>query len=234
MNRPSLLVLVRHGESHRNVAKKGNTYFIDDESRRSVRGVPDHEIPLTDEGWRQAEATGRALCERFGAFHYLYHSGYRRTAEPAEGILRGYPQALTASIQVRHNLFIRERAAGHAYDMPTAEAEAAFPYLREYWKTTGSFFAHPPGGESLAKVCERVYLFLNMLFRERAGERVLIVTHGGTLRAFRFLLERWDYREADVRFHSDPPQNCSVTVYEYGDEQQYLALREYNRVYWKV
>lgn len=232
MNRPALLVLVRHGESARNVAKKGNTYFIDDEARSALRGVPDHRIPLTDEGRRQAQRTGEALQQRFGRFDVVYHSGYARTLETAEGLLAAFPAEERAAMKVRHNLFIRERDPGHAYDMTTAEAEAAFPYLKEYWQTTGGFFAHPPGGESLAQVCERVYLFLNMLFRDRAGQKVLAVTHGGTLRAFRFLLERWSYEEAETRFRTDPPANCSVTVYQHEPAGNRLRLAEYNRVHW--
>ena len=61
IERPSLLVLVRHAESARNVAKKGSRFFLDDESRKAVRGVADHHVPITDEGRRQAELTGRAL-----------------------------------------------------------------------------------------------------------------------------------------------------------------------------
>ena len=230
MESPSLLVLVRHGESARNVIKKGNRYFLDDESRRAVRGVPDHEIPLTEAGWRQAELTGQALRARLGTFDYLYHSGYRRTVETSEGLLRAYSADERARIQVRHNLFIRERDSGHAYDMTTAEAEAAFPWLADYWQTFGGFFARPPGGESLAQVCERVYLFLNTLFRDRPGQRILVVTHGGTLRAFRFLLEHWDYEQATSQFRGDPPRNCSVTTYEHDPEAGRLVLREYNAV----
>jgi phosphohistidine phosphatase SixA len=65
-------------------AKKGNTFFLDDESRKAVQGVPDHHVPITDEGRRQAEVTGRAVREQFGAFDYVYHSEYRRTEETAE------------------------------------------------------------------------------------------------------------------------------------------------------
>lgn len=232
MERPHRIVLVRHGESERNVAKKGNVYFLDDESRRAVRGIPDHKIPLTKCGKRQAEQTGEALRSTYGIFDYVYHSGYLRTVDTAAGLLSAYTEEERKRMKVRHNLFIRERDPGHAYDMTTAEAEAAFPYLREYWHTMGGFFAHPPGGESMAQVCERVYLFLNMLFRDRCGKSVLVVTHGGTLRAFRFLLERWDYDEAVQNFRKDPPKNCSVTTYEFDKEQQYLVLRDYNHVYW--
>jgi broad specificity phosphatase PhoE len=234
MDRPSRLVLVRHAESERNVAKKGSVFFADDESRRSVKGVPDYLIPITEDGWRQAERTGAALRERFGSFDYVYNSGYRRTVETTEGLLRAYPEEERAAMKVRQNVFIRERDSGYAYDMTTAEAEAAFPWLQEYWKTSGSFFARPPGGESVAQVCERVYLFINMLFRDRAGQNVLVVTHGVTMRAFRFLLERWTYEEVGERFRRDPPHNCSVTVYEHDAAAGRMVLREYNSVYWRA
>ena len=84
---------------------------------------------------------------------------------------------------VRHHLFVRERDAGHAYDMTDAEAQAAFPWLQEDWTTFGPFFARPPGGETLADVIERVYAFLQKLTRTMAGKRVLVVTHGGTILA---------------------------------------------------
>jgi 2,3-bisphosphoglycerate-dependent phosphoglycerate mutase len=233
MDRPSRLVLVRHAESERNVAKKGNIFFADDESRRALQGVADYAIPLTPEGWRQAERTGSALRARFGLFDYVYNSGYRRTVETTEGILRAYPEEERTAIKVRQNVFIRERDSGYAYDMTTAEAEAAFPWLQGYWKTSGSFFARPPGGESVAQVCERVYLFINTLFRDRAGQRVLVVTHGVTLRAFRFLLERWTYEEVTDRFRHDPPRNCSVTVYDHDPDAARMVLREYNTVHWQ-
>jgi hypothetical protein len=61
IRRPQTLVLVRHAQSARNVAKKGNAFFLDDESRKAVQGIPDQHVPITDEGRRQAELTGAAL-----------------------------------------------------------------------------------------------------------------------------------------------------------------------------
>lgn len=233
MERPSLLVLVRHGESVRNVAKKGSVFFADDESRRSVRGIPDHQISLTAEGARQARVTGLALSDRFSSFDALYHSGYQRTIQTANGLIDGFAPDVQERLIPQANLFIRERDTGFAYDMTTQEAETAFPYMHEYWQTTGSFFARPPGGESIAQVVERVHSFLDILIRDRAGERVLVVTHGGTLRAFRFLLEQWDYDQAERSMQADPPDNCGVTTYVYSPERKHLTLQEYNRVYWR-
>jgi broad specificity phosphatase PhoE len=231
--RPDLLVLVRHGESERNVAKKDSMFYLDDEARKLVRGVADHRIALTPEGQRQARRTGAALRDRFGVFDHVYHSGYRRTVETADGILEAYTEAERASMRVRHDLFIRERDAGHAYDMTDAEAMAAFPWLQDYWQTHGPFFARPPGGESLAQVCERVYTFLHKLARTKAGQRILVVTHAGTMRCFRYVLERWPYEEAEHRFTHELIPNCSVTWYRYDPSRQALALGEAAQVYWR-
>lgn len=229
MTRPSLLVIVRHGESARNVAKTGNVFFADDESRRSVRGVADHQISLTEEGLRQARETGVALAQQYGSFDAVYHSGYRRTRETADALLAGF----AARVSLRSNLFIRERDTGYAYDMTTAEAEAAFPYLDEYWQTSGSFFARPPGGESIAQVVERVHSFMDILIRDHTGERILVVTHGGTLRAFLFLLEYWDYEQAERSMLTDRPHNCGVTSYVYDETHKQLTLSAYDQVLWR-
>lgn len=233
VQRPAILVLVRHAESARNVAKKGNTFFLDDESRKAVQGIADHDVPITDEGRRQAELTGRALRAEFGAFDYVYHSGYRRTQQTAEHLLAAYSVEEREAMRMRHHLFLRERDAGWTYDMTTAEAEAAFPWLQGYWDTFGRFFARPPGGESLAQVAERVYLFLGMLFRDRAQQRVLVVSHGGTLRVFRYLLERWTHDEFLDRWESEHIPNCAVTSYASDAEAGRLMLRGLNVVHWQ-
>lgn len=230
--RPSLLALVRHAESARNVAKKGNRFFLDDEARKSVQGVADHRTPLTVRGQRQALETGVALRAAFGVFDYAYHSGYRRTRDTLEGLLAGYPDQERARIKTRHHPFLRERDTGYTFDMTTAEAQAAFPWLQDYWQTYGAIFARPPGGESLADVAQRVYLFLGMLFRERPGQRVLVVTHGGTLRMFRMVLERWTWEEAESSILARVP-NCSVTTYAYSPDAGRLILRDLTAVYWR-
>jgi probable phosphoglycerate mutase len=229
--RPALLILVRHGQSARNVVKKHNRFFLDDESRKSVQGIPDWQVPLTEEGHRQALVTGQGLRARHGVFDYVYHSGYRRTEATAAGILNAYPSEERDQMRVRVNPFIRERDNGYTYDMTTAEAEAAFPWLQAYWDTFGGWFARPPGGESLADVASRTYTFLNMLFRDRAGKRVLVVTHGGTLRCFRFLLERWTFDDVTREIDMYRTPNCCVVTYRFDDVNVRPRLETLNDVY---
>lgn len=230
MNRPKQLILVRHAESARNKAKQGTTFFADEFARRQVKGVPDYKIPLTKEGEQHAQRTGKLLRERFGTPDYIYHSGYIRTKDTLENILTAYTKAEIDDMKIRHNLFIRERDPGFTYDMTQAEAESAFPWLQEYWDIYGGFFAHPPGGESIAKMTERVYQFINMLFESRQNQKVLVITHGGTIRAFRYLLEQWDYQQALDIIKNDAPKNCGLTVYNYSSENKRLVLSEYNTV----
>jgi broad specificity phosphatase PhoE len=87
MNRPALLVLVRHGQSERNVVKKRNRFYLDEESRKAVKGIPDHRITLTAEGHRRAVETGHALRDQFGAFDYVFHSGCTRAIQTPRGSL---------------------------------------------------------------------------------------------------------------------------------------------------
>lgn len=233
--RPELLVLVRHAESKRNRAKQGATYFADEYARRDVKGIPDHKVALTRRGIMQAQETGHALREKFGTFDYAYHSGFLRTEDTLNKILEAYTTEEQDAIKKRMNAFISERHPGFAYDMTEEEAEKHFPFLQEYWDTFGGFFATPIGGESLFMVTLRVYLFLNMLFRDRVGKKVLVVTHGGTLRCFRFLLEHWDYNQAVSWPEGESPKNCGVTYYERtrNDTGDHLILRGYNTTYWK-
>lgn len=215
MKRPRRIVVIRHAESDRNAAKGQSVYFTDDEARKNIKGIPDHLVGITPLGWHQVRQTGPSLRARFGVPHYIYHSGYNRTIQTKDGILEAYTPDEIAKIKIRENLFIRERNPGYAYDMTQAEVNVAFPWLNEHWETWGGFLAQPPGGESLVKVAERVYLFLNMLFRDRAGQDIFVVTHGGVIRLLRYLLERWNYAKAEKWAPGESPQNCGVTVYEY-------------------
>lgn len=147
--------------------------------------------------------------------------------------MQAYPEQQRAHIRLRHHLFLRERDTGYTFDMTSDEAETAFPWLQDYWTTYGPIFGRPPGGESLADVGKRAYLFLSMLFRDRAGQRVLVVTHAGTLWMFRMLLERWTCEDTEERCRAGSIAHCSVTDYAFEPESGRLVLRDLTRVYWE-
>lgn len=232
IDRPLQLVLVRHAESVRNEIKKDASFFADETARNKVRGMADEEVPLTETGKAQARITGHVLKQSFGMFDYVYHSGYKRTIETVDEILKSYTEAERERMHVRMSSFIRERDSGYAYDMTEEEAMKQFPWMKEYWKTFGGFFAVPPGGESYAQVTQRIYLFLDTVFRDRKGQKVLVVSHAGAIRAFRFLLEQWSYDQAVKSTTDQKPLNCGVTVYEYEKSNNRLMLKSYNTIYY--
>jgi 2,3-bisphosphoglycerate-dependent phosphoglycerate mutase len=61
---------------------------------------------------------------------------------------------------------------------------------------------------------------------------VLIVSHGGTLRVFRYLLERWTHEEFIGRWDSEPVANCAVTSYAFDPAAERLLLKSLNAVHW--
>ena len=236
MQRPALLVIVRHAESSRNLVKKDNVYMPDDESASLVVGVPDHKIPITEVGHRQARETGAALREQFGVFDVVYDSGYLRSKETLDEILKAYSEEESRHMRRRTSHLLRERDSGYTYDMTTDEVDQYFPYFRAYWKQFGYFYARPPGGESQSDVCERVYRFVGILFKQRPGKRVLIVTHGGTSRALRFNLEKWtadDYEKDSDSGKRHALPNCGLIVYRYDESTGRLELEECGNTYWK-
>lgn len=210
---PRLLVVARHAESVRNVAKAGQVFFPDPEARKGLEGEADHLAGLTDTGRAQARALGAELLRVFGQFDLVYHSGYRRTRETAETAVAAMGADAPAQ-PLREHLFLRERDAGYTFNMTRDEAEAAFPWLREYWRTVGPLLARPPGGESMADVATRVQQFFESSEQELAGRRVLLITHAGTLRMIRYLLEGWTTDETPSRWQTEAVANASFVGYE--------------------
>jgi len=232
-DRPDLIVLVRHGESERNRVKGNNVYLPDTDAGRSLRGVADHHIALTDFGHRQSKETGRALRERFGVFDVLYDSGYRRTVDTRDGLVTAYTDDERAAMKLRTDYGLRERDGGYTHGMTTEEVDQHFPWFKEHWDRVGYFYTRPPGGESQAEVAERIFRFNGTMFRHRAGQHVLIVAHGGSIRAIRFHLERWTPDEYEEDVKKGTCKNCGVTVYERDPATNQLCLIEYNTVFWK-
>lgn len=153
------LVLVRHGETAWNVEGR-------------IQGHTD--IALNGLGVAQAEAVGKRLArERFDA---VYSSDLMRafhTARPA------VPDPDRTIIKDRR---LRERHLGVLQGLTGEEAMADQPAA---WKTLKSRDSdlELAGGESLGEFSRRVVGFVEAMLEAHAGERVLVVTHGGVLDA---------------------------------------------------
>lgn len=224
------LVLVRHGESEYNAARAGNPYFLTEEAVRPVKGIPDHKIALTAKGRMQATITGQWLIETFGMFDVVYHSNYLRTIETAANIVSLYSKQMQAMIRVRGDSRLRERQPGYSFHMTKAEVDRHFPYFEEYLRTTGYFYAIPPGGESQAQVCDRVFLSIGRWFQYYAGQHMFVSGHAGTIRDIRYCLEKWTPDQYEQSVTERPGHNCGVWVYKFDENTKRLELVVEDRV----
>jgi 2,3-bisphosphoglycerate-dependent phosphoglycerate mutase len=211
------LILIRHAQSLRNIRIGGHTFYNEGEKKI---GLPNYRVPITEEGERQALLRARFLYEMTDIPTVMIHSGFMRTVETTRIIKNEIERLHTESgrvlrIPVEQNHLLRERDAGHAFEMNVKEVAAHFPYLDEYWKLDGTYFAVPPGGESFIQVMDRISLFLSQLTHRKDLENstVYAVTHGGTMRAFQLVIESvpYDHMEEMVR----KPENCEAHTYTY-------------------
>ncbi len=138
--------------------------------------------PLNEAGREQAHELARRLEDVH--FDVVYTSDLRRAVETAEIIAAGRDMPLTADPG------LREIDVGSWSGLTREEIEERFPGSSEH------------DGESREVHLERVLRTVERIADAHAGERVLIVSHGGSLRTLR--------RHA-LRVDSVPPiEHCVV------------------------
>jgi len=187
---PYEIVLVRHGQSEGNEAvsrsKKGDlsAYTKDFKHKHSST------YRLTDKGIEQAKVAGKWIKEHISEkFDRYYTSEYVRAMETAA--LLDFTDARWYT-----EIMLRERDKGQMDNVSWIERNDKFKDEMKRRKRD-SFFWAPPGGESLANICNRIDHTFNTLRRECGNQRVLIVCHGEIMWAFRVRLERL----SQIRFH---------------------------------
>ena len=188
MTAPTLTIkLVRHGESEANIGKVNS------------RDIGDHMIPLSERGHEQARDAGKRLGRDFVSGALVYRSPYLRTRETLEGVLEG---ASVSRDDVRIYEDPRLREVEHGYDEVAAQEE-----LRN---RHGWFYYRFRGGESPADCYDRTSSFLESMMRQierKKIDRVLIVTHGLTIRCFVMRFLHLSVEDFDSLAN---PANCAV------------------------
>jgi len=131
--------------------------------RRRIQGLTD--IPLNDTGREQARAAGRLLARR--SWDLVYTSPLSRALETAQIIAGelGLPEPVLLPAVV-------ERDYGEAEGLDFDEIERRYP-------GRGSI----PGQETREQVRDRVLPALRALAVEHEDAAVLVVSHGGAIRA---------------------------------------------------
>lgn len=159
------LLLVRHGETDWNATGR-------------IQGSND--IPLNDTGRKQAERLHRRLATVF--IDAAYSSDLARAAETAHIVLGADSHPLRSTVPIRVTPALREISYGEweGRTREELEADGCGPWLQAWVK--GAPCDTPEGGESREEVDARVDHFLSCIFPRHAGQTVLVVSHGGTLR----------------------------------------------------
>ena len=151
------ILLARHGESDWNRSKRW-------------QGFADR--PLTERGRQQAvELAGRLADTELDA---IYSSDLGRARETAEIVAR------TKGLTVATTPDLREVDVGSWSGLTRAEAEKRFPEAYRRWLRGGEGW---DDGETYEELKVRVVKAIGRIARENDGGRVLIVAHGGSIRA---------------------------------------------------
>ena len=151
------IYLARHGESDWNV-------------ERRWQGHADR--PLTDRGRGQAQDLAARLARV--QLDAVYSSDLRRAWETAEAV------ASAKGLDVVRLPELREVDVGSWSGLTRDECEARFPEAFARWRAGGSGW---DDGESYEEMGERIVGAIGRLAAEHQGGAILVVSHGGPIRA---------------------------------------------------
>ena len=169
------LIISRHGESEWNLQGKWTGWT---------------DVSLTEKGKSDTRQLGEFLRGR--TIDAVYTSALKRTHETLDALMEGADNPIRSSdAAVVHASELNERDYGdltgkNKWEVKEEIGEKAFNGIRRGWD-------YPvPGGETLKDVYERSipYFESEILPRLQAGETVLIVAHGNTIRALMKYLDR--------------------------------------------
>jgi probable phosphoglycerate mutase len=140
-------------------------YFDDDGSP-----VAPDDVPLTDEGREQAQATRELLQEE--RIDRVISSGLPRTVETAELVAPGH------EVEIWPDL--REIMGAKFSSIPPAELEEAFVHAFRGVVPNDKRFI---GGETIGELFDRVLPALERLVADESWDTALVVAHGAVNRA---------------------------------------------------
>ncbi|XP_057469119.1 phosphoglycerate mutase-like protein 4 isoform X1 [Actinidia eriantha] len=156
------VVVVRHGETAWNVEGR-------------VQGHLD--VELNDVGRQQAAAVADRLSKET-AVSAVYSSDLKRALETAQIIAR---KCGVSEVIQEPNL--RERHLGDLQGSVFHEAAKLMPNAYQASQSARTDQEIPGGGESLDQLFNRCTSSLQRIGLKHIGERVIVVTHGGVIRA---------------------------------------------------
>ena len=211
------IFLIRHGES---VANVGENF---------EKRIPDHLVPLTENGKAQARRQGEWLaeyCRENGidlSRARIWRSPFRRTRETADEFNKSL-----GITDIREDITLTEQQFGLFDAITDEQRRALYPneyaeYIRQI-TNFGRFYARLPMGESPFDVAIRVHQFMGTVYRdyEKHGiDTLFVFTHGTTLRTF---LLRWFHYSPEWYEQERNPKNCMIREIIDNEDKGYINL----------
>ncbi|KAL5705835.1 phosphoglycerate mutase (2,3-diphosphoglycerate-independent) [Ranunculus cassubicifolius] len=186
------IVVIRHGETKWNADKRLQGHL---------------DVELNEVGREQAAAVANRLSKEAGISTF-YSSDLTRAYETAQIIANK-----CGGFEVVQKAELRERNLGDLQGLVLKEAEKLKPDAYQAFVSRTRDQDIPGGGESLNQLYNRCTSALQQIGEKHRGERVVVVTHGGVVRAF--------HKRANPKERSPGKiENTSVNVfhlYENGD-----------------
>ncbi|MFL6847782.1 MAG: histidine phosphatase family protein [Sphingomicrobium sp.] len=221
-NWPERLWLLRHGQSHGNIARDAADEAGSHEIDIDVRDV---DVPLSDLGLRQAAAAGRWFADlpRDQRPEIILSSPYVRARQTAEAVCNaGALAAGPARATVDERL--REREVGIFDRLTTLGIRERFPEEAAHRRRLGKFYHRPPGGESWADVILRLRSMLNTINLHYRDRRVLVVCHQVVVLCFRYILEELDEAAILAIDKQSEILNCGIAQYDFEPDPDGLCI----------
>jgi probable phosphoglycerate mutase len=209
---PSVLWIVRHGQSAGNVAR--DEAHAANLQRIAIDGR-DVDVPLSALGEQQARALGR------------WFSDIPEEERPEAVLVSPYRRALQTAALIREeggtageeplcsDERLREKEFGILDGLTTPGVAAMQPEQAEFRRQLGKFYHRPPGGESWADVILRLRSVMDTVSLHHRGQRVLIVAHQVVVLCLRYILETLDEEQILAIDREGDVANCSVTQYRF-------------------
>ncbi|HSX18646.1 MAG TPA: histidine phosphatase family protein [Candidatus Saccharimonadales bacterium] len=183
------LILARHGETNWNSVSK-------------IQGSSNSSI-LTKKGKSQAELLADKI-QKMGV-DVIYCSELKRAKQTAAII------AKKLKLPIFYSSDLNERSFGV---FEGGNVEEVFAHLRSI-PIDVRYLYQPEDGESLAQFEKRVFLEAEEIIRINKEKTVLIVTHGGVIRAFIHLFKQTPFEQrADLNI-----PNTSLTIFKMEEDK---------------
>lgn len=223
---PSILWVVRHGQSAGNVAR--------DEAdaagaHRIELAARDVDVPLSELGREQAMALGKWFAKRGIRPDVLLASPYLRAQQTAQLFRDAGGCAPDEPICIDERL--REKEFGILDGLTVAGIRQLAPEQAEFRSLLGKFYHRAPGGESWCDVILRLRSLLDTVSLHYGGRQVMIVAHQVVVLCLRYILENLSEGEILGIDKLGDVSNCGVTEYRFdpnAGKGGNLVLADYN------